>query len=502
MSAAAFVLSACAMTALSSEEVSQSELLQYSHFGDFADGPVLAVGFNYSEDSGDVLFAVQRKGEALALDLVSRTERKRALVPEAPGSAMAVLPDDGAVLVAGAKGTVFRWDWRTGAMEKFVAAGSRVLALSASSDGQALAIACPRSVIITRLDTGATLAELSDRRHKKDVFFVSFVDESRSLASLSSDQVLILWDLQKQTPLRATQESFTELFSADYSLSGLFVMGATDLTARRGALVADDRMGRWSDKIKVMDLKQATEIKVLDGQGQNASITSIALSPDNKYLATGGAQGPLRLWDILRGDELAQVDAGGEVNDLAFSPNGKWLAAATSRGVRVWRTHGIVPDKAFTALLTGRKFVLASSAAPLLDFPRPTSIGFLGFEAEPPLRDAARGVSALLQEQLAAAAGIRMADRENLDRILKELELQYSGMTDEKKAVRIGQLANTEKLLLGELRRLGGSMILTVKLLDVASGLVEGVRTLECRQCAEEDLSRAIGVLGGALVKR
>ena len=45
-------------------------------------------------------------------------------------------------------------------------------------------------------------------------------------------------------------------------------------------------------------------------------------------------------------------------------------------------------------------------------------------------------------------------------------------------------------------------MVLTVKLLDVASGLTEGVRSLQCNQCSEEDLPRAVSTLAGSVVKK
>src|SRR5438105_2112917 len=69
-------------------------------------------------------------------------------------------------------------------------------------------------------------------------------------------------------------------------------------------------------------------------------IGALALSPDRKTLASGSAEGTVKLWDVAGGEVKATMDARtGEVRSLAFSPDGKVIAAGVRYGtVKLWDT--------------------------------------------------------------------------------------------------------------------------------------------------------------------
>jgi WD40 repeat protein len=77
-----------------------------------------------------------------------------------------------------------------------------------------------------------------------------------------------------------------------------------------------------------------------------AEVRSVAFAPDRKTLASGGQDNAVRLWDIATGKELRRFTAvtglGAEhawVSSIAYSPDGKFLAAGTLNGpgeVVVW----------------------------------------------------------------------------------------------------------------------------------------------------------------------
>ena len=72
-------------------------------------------------------------------------------------------------------------------------------------------------------------------------------------------------------------------------------------------------------------------------------VETMALSSDQKYMASGGQDNNVRIWDIDAGQQVNAFDArGGDVNSVAFSPDGQKVVSGTgavgsgASTVRVW----------------------------------------------------------------------------------------------------------------------------------------------------------------------
>jgi WD40 repeat protein len=64
----------------------------------------------------------------------------------------------------------------------------------------------------------------------------------------------------------------------------------------------------------------------------------VAFSPDGRLLATVGADGVIRFWDLANGAELRRLGGNGDQPaGVAFSPDGRLLAASgTDADIRLW----------------------------------------------------------------------------------------------------------------------------------------------------------------------
>ena len=73
-------------------------------------------------------------------------------------------------------------------------------------------------------------------------------------------------------------------------------------------------------------------------RGHKRTVWHLAISPDDRLLATGSTDGTARIWDLRKGEQIAVLEGHeGVVRYVAFSPSGKVVATAGGDGtVRLW----------------------------------------------------------------------------------------------------------------------------------------------------------------------
>lgn len=103
------------------------------------------------------------------------------------------------------------------------------------------------------------------------------------------------------------------------------------------AISPDDRLLASASADKTVKLWDLASHKVLGSTAHPDEVYSVAFSPDGKTVASASKDGTVKLWDVVSGREfILSREASGTIS-VAFSPDGKWLAWGAKGGiVKLW----------------------------------------------------------------------------------------------------------------------------------------------------------------------
>ena len=86
---------------------------------------------------------------------------------------------------------------------------------------------------------------------------------------------------------------------------------------------------------RVVVVRDEGESSTLRGHGDR--VTSVAFSPLGTLLATTSRDQIARIWSLATNEVVQSLQHNSEVNDGAFSPNGRWLVTGTHPRERLGR---------------------------------------------------------------------------------------------------------------------------------------------------------------------
>ncbi|MCU0845845.1 MAG: hypothetical protein MUC76_13070, partial [Spirochaetes bacterium] len=102
-------------------------------------------------------------------------------------------------------------------------------------------------------------------------------------------------------------------------------------------------------------------------------------------------------------------------------------------------------------------------------------------------------VGDMLRADLVDVGVFTVVERGQMNEILKEQGFQMTGCTDSACAVQVGKLLSANKILVGEVTRLGKSIVITVRIVDVEKGVADfAAKEAAADEDALEEASRKL----------
>ena len=190
--------------------------------------------------------------------------------------------------------------------------------------------------------------------HNDEVHCVAFSPDGKILASGDNDQTIRLWDISMGIDTELTQSAVTSRVLAGHENTVTSMAFSPD-----GKFLAS---GGDDHTVRLWDMTHPTGVPLVL-TGHNDGVRSIAFSPNHNLVASGGEDNIVHVWDITQLASTPRVFTGHEgiVYSVAFSPDGKFLASGSHDGTaRVWDITQ--PTAAPRVLEHGRLFLVSSVA--------------------------------------------------------------------------------------------------------------------------------------------
>ncbi|HEY9647123.1 MAG TPA: WD40 repeat domain-containing protein, partial [Chroococcidiopsis sp.] len=253
--------------------------------------------------------SLQRNGSpALVRTLAARTEQVLALA----------FSPDGTVLATGGGGQesgLKLWDWQRGTLlYEFPRYRAIVFAIAFSPDGRYLASGGNDNVIrVWDLSNRTLLSELPE---EQQILSLTFSPDGKTLVSTTLGRTVKLWNLEDEEVETALGPYVHPVWSVAFTPDGDRMI----YSAKRGGIRDEP-----TNTVRVWDLEGEPEQTL---QAHDGEIKSIALSPNGRFVVSGGLDNTVKLWDLETNLPIAfQAQHDSEIWSVAFSSDNRTFAS-------------------------------------------------------------------------------------------------------------------------------------------------------------------------------
>lgn len=145
-------------------------------------------------------------------------------------------------------------------------------------------------------------------------------DDSFILSCSGFDNEIKIWDFSTGKLLKSITE-WSDVNSMAISPNNIFLATGTD-----------------DSSVKIWNIAENKLIKILEGH--SGWVSSLAFSPCGKYLISGSLDETIIIWDFLTGKRIGTLTGHtGSVRSLIFSPNGNYIISGGLRNdpIKIWK---------------------------------------------------------------------------------------------------------------------------------------------------------------------
>jgi WD40 repeat protein len=413
------------------------------------------------------------------------------------GLRLALACDDGSVMSAD-------WDGRVPASPLGRGHSKAVVSLNFSPDGSQLVSASEdKTVIVWDVAGRREMNRFSDS--KKPYVFAGFTTNGTSIVALTDSGQLFEWDAKSGRSLRNTMLTDNSVFSGAINAGGTILAMGTELARlNKGGFTGPASPSDYyrEDHLLLYDLTKGSIVKEIDGV--DGQLRSLSFSSDNRFL-TAARQKVRRtyvsVYDLQRGVEVFSQEALDRGVLAEFSPNGRYLAALSLQGqIAIFKVSGVTLSSGVGDLAGQRIRPTSSSLEPLLGPSASLTLAILDLDSLGVEKSVGRQVAEMLRAAI-VGANLRVVASDRMQEVIKQQNFELSDRTDPSTAVALGKILNATKMIFGSVGVLDTTYTVSVQLVDVETGRVEGVREVMCQRCGLGDLPAVVATLRPLLTR-